>query len=308
MPTLKYWEIEQRLSLPFEAKVAWAINSIRAWYRHWHGQVYVAYSGGKDSTVLLHLVRSCYPDVPASFNDTGLEFPEIRKFVRATPNVVIQKPKMPFREVIAHYGYPCVSKETSQKIHECQHTKKGSNLWRLRTEGITKAGDFKPRLAIPKKHLYLIGAPFKVSHKCCEALKKRPAHAYEKATGLMPYLGVTLGESRLRRTAYALYGCNAFETRNPRSKPLSLFSDEDIWEYIRTRKLAYSPIYDMGYARTGCIFCMFGVHLEKAPNRFQRLAVTHPKLWRYCLDELGLRKVLAYMSVPYEPDKQGTLF
>lgn len=54
---------------------------VRQWYEHWNGMVYVSFSGGKDSTVLKHIVDSMYYDVPALFVDTGLEYPEIRKFV-----------------------------------------------------------------------------------------------------------------------------------------------------------------------------------------------------------------------------------
>ena len=83
---------------------------ITEWYKHWEEKVYVAFSGGKDSTVLLHLVRSIYPEVPAVFSDTGLEYPEIKAFVRSVENVVWLRPKMSFKEVIEKYGYPVVSK------------------------------------------------------------------------------------------------------------------------------------------------------------------------------------------------------
>ena len=39
-----------------------------------------------------------------------------------------------------------------------------------------------------------------------------------------------------------------------------------------------------GCNRTGCIFCMFGCHLEKEPNRFQRLKETHPRQYDYCIN------------------------
>jgi len=57
--------------------------------------------------------------------------------------------------------------------------------------------------------------------------------------------------------------------------------------------------------RTGCVFCAYGCHLEKEPNRFQRLKETHPKLWEYCMkpwDEggLGMREVLEYIGVNIE--------
>ena len=75
------------------------------------------------------------------------------------------------------------------------------------------------------------------------------------------------------------------------------------FDFYRIKKL--EEVYDMGYVRTGCIFCMFGVHLDSEPNRFQRLQKTHPQLWRYCMKPwdkggLGMREVLEYMGVPYE--------
>lgn len=68
--------------------------------------MYVSFSGGKDSTVLLDLVRSEYPNVKAVFVDTGLEYPEIRSFVKTFDNVEILKPKKNFKQVIQEYGYP----------------------------------------------------------------------------------------------------------------------------------------------------------------------------------------------------------
>ena len=64
--------------------------------------------------------------------------------------------------------------------------------------------------------------------------------------------------------------------------------------------MKYSSVYDTGITRTGCIYCMFGVHLEKKPNRFQSLKKTHPKLHKYCIEKLGLKKVLEYIDIEYE--------
>jgi 3'-phosphoadenosine 5'-phosphosulfate sulfotransferase (PAPS reductase)/FAD synthetase len=78
--------------------------------------VYISFSGGKDSTVLLDIVRRDYPDVPAVFVDTGLEYPEIREFVKKFENVTIVRPTMNFRKVIDTYGYPFFSKEVSNCV------------------------------------------------------------------------------------------------------------------------------------------------------------------------------------------------
>lgn len=77
----------------------------------------VAFSGGKDSTVLLHLVRSIFPDVKAVFSNTGLEYPEIQKHVMSIDNVDIIRPTMRFDEVISTYGYPLIGKEVAEAIY-----------------------------------------------------------------------------------------------------------------------------------------------------------------------------------------------
>ena len=55
-----------------------------------------------------------------------------------------------------------------------------------------------------------------------------------------------------------------------------------------------------GEQRTGCMFCMFGCHLEKEPNRFQRMKYTHPKQYKYCMEKLKLKEVLDYINVKYD--------
>ena len=88
-------------------------------------KTYISFSGGKDSTVLMDLVRRVFPDTPAVFIDTGLEYPEVRKFAMAQPNVTVVKPELTFRQVIEKYGYPLVSKEVAQKIWDARRTPGG---------------------------------------------------------------------------------------------------------------------------------------------------------------------------------------
>lgn len=292
---LQAWMLAQRQRLPLEAKVMFARKRIREWHDHWGGDIEVRFSGGADSTVLLHLVRSMYSWVRGAFLDTGLEFPEIRQFVKEQERIDWIRPRMHFKKVIERYGYPIVSKEQARAIYRYHRTKDPEQR-RRRLEGWPKG----KRGTISKKWRFLLKAPFAISDECCRVLKVEPLERHEKATGLHPLIGTLAEDSRSRKMHYLAHGCNAFDLKRAVSRPLSVWTRADIWEYIRTRKFAYSAVYDMGYQHTGCIFCGFGAHLEEAPNRFQRLKQTHPKLWSYAMDKLGLRNVLACVGVAVE--------
>lgn len=279
---LSIGDLRQRQSLPLEAKVRLSAARIRDWHDNQEGRVYVSFSGGKDSTVLLHLVRTEYPNTLAVYCNTGLDFPETVSFVKDTPNCLTLRPAMGFREVLSRYGYPVVSKEQSTHIYTYRKSKSASAYDR-----------------IPLRWRYLTEAPFLISAACCHQLKIKPVLRYEAETNRTPYLGTTADESRTRLYAYLAHGCNVYDSRRPRSSPLSFWKEDDVWAYIRDREIKYSPVYDMGYERTGCIFCMFGIHFERNPNRIQRMAVTHPKLYEYCLKDLGVAEVMDYIGVSY---------
>ena len=104
-------------ALPLERKIQITQTRIIEWYTHYKGNVCVAFSGGKDSTVLLNLVRQLFPDVKAVFSNTGLEYPEIRQFATSFDNVDVVNPAMRFDQVISTYGYPIIGKEVAEAIH-----------------------------------------------------------------------------------------------------------------------------------------------------------------------------------------------
>lgn len=299
------WQLQQMQSLPLEVKIKKTKLRIQEWYEHFNGRVYVSFSGGKDSTVLLDIVRSIYPDVLAVFINTGLEYPEIRDFVKTIDNVHIIKPKIPFTEVIEKYGYPVISKMQSQYIREYRNTK-SEKLKELRLNGRTYNGT--KNYKISEKWKYLINAPFKISEKCCNVMKKNPIKKFNKDTGLKAIIGIMANESIQRKKQYLQYGCNAFELDV--SRPMSFWTEQDVFKYIKNNNILYSNVYgdiiekdgkltNTGCNRTGCMFCMFGVHLEKGENRFQKMAITHPRQYEYCINKLGIGKVLDYINVKY---------
>ena len=110
--------LKELQALPLERKIGITSARIIEWYTHWDGQVYVTFSGGKDSTVLLDIARKLFPDIEAVFVNTGLEYPEIQKFVKTFDNVTMLRPKLRFDEVIKKHGYPMISKEVAKNITE----------------------------------------------------------------------------------------------------------------------------------------------------------------------------------------------
>lgn len=107
--------------MPLEAKVHLTRARITEFYTGYntigYGNAYISFSGGKDSTVLLDIARKMYPEIPAVFSNTGLEYPEIRRFAKAHDNVEVVQPKIPFNEVISRYGYPLIGKEVAEAIY-----------------------------------------------------------------------------------------------------------------------------------------------------------------------------------------------
>ena len=340
------YELKQMQSLPLDIKIRMTKERIEQWYEHWDGMVYVSFSGGKDSTVLKHIVDSMYDDVPSLFVNTGLEYPEIQKFAMSQKNVVTVRPEMRFDEVIKKYGYPVVSKEVAQTVCEAKkNAQTGKYTYRIKKlngELVDKNG--KPSTYNIPQWKFLLDAPYNISHKCCDVMKKKPAKTYEKITGRKAIIGTLASESTLRKTQWVKYGCNALESKRPTSQPLSFWTEQDILHYLKQFDVPYCSVYGeivpvddgeqfngqlttfdvlndyegtllktTGCDRTGCIFCMFGCHLEKEPNRFQRLKETHPRQYEYCIgggeyvdgkwqpskEGLGLGKVLDYINVKY---------
>lgn len=275
-------------SLDLQTKILKTKQRIREFYNYYSGQVYVSFSGGKDSTVLLHIVRQDFPNVKAIYIDTGLEFPEIKEYIKTVSNVEIIRPKMNFTEVIKRYGYPVISKEIALNI---EYARKGSQ-WAIDRLNGKQEGNYKRNNA---KYKYLLNAPFKISAKCCDIMKKAPVKEYEHKMGLYPIVGTMASEGGQRESAYLRTGCNTFEGKRPMSRPLSFWTEKDIWEYIHKYNVSYSRIYNMGYERTGCMFCMFGLQCERTPNRFDKMKITHPSIYDYCMNKLGIERVIKFI-------------
>ena len=232
-------ELRERQSWTLRQKIDHSLGVIDQFVSRLNGQVYVGFSGGKDSTVLLDLCRIIKPDIKAVFCNTGNEYPDIVRFVRelkATDgyNIEIIYPKLKPAQVFEKYGFPLISKEVSEAIYAGKHSP--LSVKGKKALGVLKGYKFKGE--IPVKYRSFIREKFDINNKCCYALKKQPAHIYIKETGLYPILGTMASESILRQQSYLIQGgCNVFGENGGKSKslPLSIWLEEDIWDYIRER-------------------------------------------------------------------------
>jgi hypothetical protein len=221
------------------------------------------------------------------------------------------KPLLPFTKVIKYYGYPVVSKRVARYVSDLRKAHGINDATKhLRLTGYNRQGIYCPSMKLSEKWMYLINAPFDISEKCCDIMKKEPFKRYVKETGRKAYVGVMAIESAERQKQYLKTGCNAFNLAEPKSMPLGFWTENDVLEYLKINQLPYASVYgdivekEGGYSttgvyRTGCMYCMFGITHEKTPNRFQQMKHTHPHIYEYCMNNLNLKKVLSFLNVPY---------
>lgn len=317
---------KELLCLSLEDKVTYTCANISGWDMFTGGDWYISFSGGKDSTVLLYIAAAMMnqmADQPhplrVLFCDTGLEYPEIRKFVpwymswlsekfqRVSIEYIRKRPAKGFYDVLRRYGYPVISKTVAKTIsgargQEGPYREYAKSL--LRGEGLTRSGG-KSKFNCAK-YSYLEAAPFLISNRCCGITKEAPGLRYEKTNGFLPMVATMAEESMSRMNEWMYSGCNAYEGKRPISKPMSFWTNQDVLKYILQEEIPICSVYgdvlpfdgenfyenalsDMplkctGCQRTGCIFCAFGAHLEKGENRFQQLKRTHPKHWNYAIN------------------------
>lgn len=289
-------------SLPLELKIKKSLSLIEdAINTYGKDNIYVSYSGGKDSGVLSHLAKQVYPNILHVFSNTTCEYPETLKHIKwekesNNTNLTIVKPvdrskkKWNFKMVVEHYGFPMFSKSVSNAIRTYRRAK--SEKVRDNTLGYIER-NFK------KYYKY---KDVNISDKCCDRLKKSPIKSFAKKNGLTCSLIGTLAvESRQRKNDWINYGCNVFEVKKDNQcRPLSFWTEKDVLDYIEIYSLRISDLYSMGYKRNGCMFCGFGILHdidEDGKNRFERLRQTHPKSYEYLIN--NFRDILDECDVNY---------
>lgn len=293
----------QRQRLPLLDKVLLTKRRVYEFVRQTGGECYLAFSGGKDSTVLSHLISTQLTidgfsggflaesfRLPHVFVNTGVEWAEQVRFVREYCaqhhiELVELRPQKSFFQVVREYGYPCFSKETSQRV---------AYLQRCIERGVFPKTYYTFIEKLPYNALAFVGSDVKLSDKCCHYLKKQPSIEYERRTGKAPIIAVRAEESMLRSYHANRHGCIfQHKDRGLVCHPLSFWTAADVDEYLRLFGIELSAMYTVhGLARTGCVGCLFGANTyAKALKKLEPLRTLRPKQYAWYLSQ-GLGEVL----------------
>ena len=253
---------------------------------------YISFSGGKDSTVLSALVDMAIPEnkIPRVYANTGIEYKMIFDFVSNKAKIdnrfIILKPSKNIKQVLETDGYPFKSKYHSHIVDIWQNrgiensdTVKNYLVLQTPKSGIIKTG---PHVC-PKilKYQFYEGAPFKISSKCCNRLKKEPLHNFSIENN-KPYsiIGIMHDEGGARENAK----CLAFSGDKLKSfQPLvAVTKDWEDW-FIKNYNIDICDIYKPPYyfVRTGCKGCPFALHLQNELDTLQRFFPIERKQCEY---------------------------
>ena len=246
------------------------LAKVSEWYSRWGNEVYVSFSGGKDSTVLADIcARWCKiinKPLYLVFVDTGLEYPEIRQHVKFFAQwlrdtygieVVLEilRPKMRFDEVIKKHGYPIISKAVANAVQTTRHKIRfGGNMESVRVKQLlgTYEGarnDGKKSKFDKSRYKPLLDVDFDISDMCCGVMKKAPLKEWEKKNKKYPIVATMADESIQREAEWLKTGCNGFDMKRPTSKPMSFWTEQDVLQYVKREQIPLASVYgDIVYA------------------------------------------------------------
>lgn len=294
------------MNIELEMAVKDAIFRIKRDYERTNGKIYLSFSGGKDSTVLAHLIMmSNLPtNIPFVFSDTGIEMEAIKNFVNdfPYPNIVKVKPRKPFSKIIKEYGKPTISKLKSEGLSTYQKhiddpfsTARTRQLITGKREKNGEASDLTTNYKLANKHMHFLhpDTEFKIANKCCMYLKKYPFQDFVKENDMYgTFTGVRSDEGGIRSIKYK--SCVDISTKNGHeyvtSMPIIDWSNEVLEAFIKEYNIKLSDAYTKyGCTRTGCCACPFSKNLKTElkilyhfePNKYKAMMYWMKDVYMY---------------------------
>lgn len=292
--------------LSFDEKIKYSNNVIQEWYENYEGRVFVAYSGGVKSEVLLHMVRKLYPDVLAVHVNNGLDNPEIYKKVKHMKNVEIIEPSITPEEMFKNFGYQVISRELS--IY-ASVGKNGSEKAQNCLKGIMYNG--KQNLFIKKDFSFLLDAPFKIHIYCCHKMITKPLTEYSKKYNTQMIYGRTSnrpfkmsGDKHYNKNFLNRYNLNL--PHKSVSYPLYFWRVDDFREYIDKYNVkinassSFQGKIDHYNSKGRCLLCLCNLDKVEQENKFKFIRENYPKLFYTAIERYGYREVLDFLGYNYK--------
>ena len=267
---------------------------------------YISFSGGKDSTVLHHLIDEALPgnNIPRVYINTGIEYKFVVEFVKelaeTDKRIIIIKPENNIQTILKTYGYPFKSKEHSLYLSVYQNSGNTKTVEKYLNRKDTRFAcrdDLKYQFT-PEFNLH-------ISNKCCYKLKKDVISAwYKKNDRPITITGMRSGEGGLRAT---LKGCSVFNDKElVKFHPLQPLDEGFITWYISERNIKLCRLYYPPYSfkRTGCKGCPYSTDLQEQLDMMAMYLPEEKKqcefIWKPIYEE--------YRRIGYRLRKNPTLF
>lgn len=286
-------EIEQ-----LERKVLISIHRIERLYTKTNGKCYLSFSGGKDSTVVMALIKMCsdlvIPEysIPLVYADTGIELGATREFVKWCkdnyyPNIHMIRSPMPFNQVIEQYGKPAISKMKAASLRSINNfsNKEDSKTFWLCITGKSSKGKTCCNNKFANKHIQFLHDDFniKISPQCCIVMKEEPIRQFAEQFNPKGYFtGMRLAEGGAReKSIEAAVRSQEKKAKREKAKgektictylrgdqivtnPIVDWTDDDVDNFIEHYNVPLSKAYtEYGYKRTGCFLCPNNRNIER---------------------------------------------
>lgn len=258
--------------------------------------VYVSTSGGKDSACLSKLCKSINPEIKHVMFNTGLEYRATIKLAEEQGAEIIPT-KTSWLKFCEQNGFPVGSKQVSRRLHDANNTPIGCAI-----------SLFSFNYGLANKWLHFLDPDLfdlPISHLCCTEFKKKPG----KKLKMNPIVGTRIEESEGRKTAWKKSGCNTYsiDYTHGVSKPISLWRDHDVDQFVKQENIALSEIYTQyQQKRTGCVICPYGAQ-SKEDTRFDLLRKLEPKRYEYFMTT-PLKRILALSNVIIKTDEEYMIY
>ena len=343
---------------PLDYKIEAAKEAIQSGFSVCQSKAAIAFSGGKDSTVLWHLIKTYFPEQHETtaiiFGNTGVEYPESLKFARelgklwGDGNFLEAKPELLKKDGLKYAAQVQVLEylvqtglihkvlkadgklKTTQALEKAcppgmrERFEKEGLIWKAGTPksyfwcvdqyGYPILGKAASKLKARRINIdcflrfsqsqsdneelqqyYNMLRKVKISQACCDILKKEPSEKIQAKLKVdVIFKGLMAAESHSRKINFSTRGY-LFESKRKyintpfyHCNPLSIWTDGDIWDYIRRFNVPYSPLYDVEYTnekgeqckikRNGCTGCY--TDYGRKNSHMYVLRQTHPGQWR----------------------------